>query len=159
MNNPISDCFDTRDLIEYIEFIGNDFVETWNTTYKRNYKIGVIINEDIEDPEEFEEALDVVDIDFENEDFTSLLYQSDIDEYNSLIKFQDELEQADDYQYGVTVIREDYFVDYCKNFLEDCGYIKSDMPHWIEIDYDATADNMKADYIEVEYEGDTYYAR
>ena len=29
----------------------------------------------------------------------------------------------------------------------------------VKIDYESTANNMKADYTEVEYDGDTYYAR
>lgn len=33
------------------------------------------------------------------------------------------------------------------------------MPSWIVIDYEATADNVKADYSGVTYEGDTYYIR
>jgi hypothetical protein len=158
MNNPIDSIFDTRDLIEYIDFLETEFVQTWNNTYKRYYKLRSILSDNPEDLP-FEVATDIDDIDLENIDFTDRLDYEQLDEYNGVMELQNELEQTDDYRYGITVIREDHFTDYCKEFLQDCGYIKKDMPYWIEIDYESTANNMKADYTEVEYDGDTYYAR
>jgi hypothetical protein len=33
------------------------------------------------------------------------------------------------------------------------------LPDWIVIDWDATADNLKVDYTEVEFDGVTYLVR
>ena len=57
---------------------------------------------------------------------------------------------------GVTLIPESEFVAYCRELLEDCGDIPKNLPHYITIDWDDTADNIKVDYSEIEYDGDTY---
>ncbi len=43
--------------------------------------------------------------------------------------------------------------------LEDIGDLPSDLPSYIEIDWDKTADNLRVDYSEVEYQGTTYLVR
>jgi hypothetical protein len=57
------------------------------------------------------------------------------------------------------LIEEDDFDEYCKELLEDCGYISKDFPVWIEIDWDATANNVRQDYQEVEFRGTNYLFR
>ena len=57
---------------------------------------------------------------------------------------------------GVTLIPESEFVAYCHKLLEDCGDIPKNLPHYITIDWDDTADNIKVDSSEIEYDGDTY---
>jgi hypothetical protein len=43
--------------------------------------------------------------------------------------------------------------------IEDCGYIPKDLPGWIVLDMDATAENVKADYTAVDFDGVTYWVR
>lgn len=43
--------------------------------------------------------------------------------------------------------------------LVDIGYLPKDLPSWIEIDWNATAYNVRQDYDSVEYQGDTYWGR
>ena len=63
-----------------------------------------------------------------------------------------------EWKYGVTLIDEDDFEDYCQEFVEDCGYISKDTPQLIKnnIDWSGIADDMKQDYTEVDFRGDTY---
>ena len=61
--------------------------------------------------------------------------------------------------YPVTLIRDSYFMDYCRETLEDCGYIPGDLPTWIEIDYEATACNMQVDYTSIDIGKVTYWYR
>jgi Antirestriction protein (ArdA) len=65
--------------------------------------------------------------------------------------------------YPVTLIRDHYFTDYARELLEDCGDIPKDIPHYIAIDWDATADNIRVDYSSVEVPHDnrwvTYWYR
>jgi hypothetical protein len=85
---------------------------------------------------------------------------SEIEELNNLKKLASECENdADDWQYGATLIRDSYFRDHARELLEDCGYIPKDLPHWIEIDWEATARNMLTDYTSVEFDGVTYWYR
>jgi hypothetical protein len=58
--------------------------------------------------------------------------------------------------YEVTLIPEDEFAEYTEDLCKDCGYISKDFPSWIEIDWEATADNVRGDYNEIEFEGTTY---
>lgn len=61
--------------------------------------------------------------------------------------------------YPVTLIRESYFTDYTQEMLEDCGTIPRDLPHWVHIDWEATAREVKVDYSSVEIDGVTYFYR
>jgi hypothetical protein len=61
--------------------------------------------------------------------------------------------------YPVTLIRDSHFTSYAREMLEDCGTIPRDLPTWIEIDWKATARNVKMDYTSVEIDGVTYWTR
>ena len=61
--------------------------------------------------------------------------------------------------YPVTLIRDDYFEEYARELVEDCGYIAKDFPSWIEVDWKATARNVRMDYTSVEYGDVTYWSR
>lgn len=81
-------------------------------------------------------------------------------EYDELKKVCEEGEESSsDWSYGETLIRSDYFTDYIFETLEDCGYIPKDMPWWIVIDREATAENCKDDYTYINIYGETYYLR
>lgn len=61
--------------------------------------------------------------------------------------------------YPVTLVREDYFTEYSRELVEECGYISKDFPWWIVVDWDATAKNVRMDYTSVEFKGQTYWTR
>lgn len=61
--------------------------------------------------------------------------------------------------YPITAVRDSYFVEYTKELLEDCGDLPKDLPHYIEIDWHATARNIRTDYTAVEFDGVTYWVR
>jgi hypothetical protein len=81
-------------------------------------------------------------------------------ELNDLEELAEEAEgYAADWKYGETLIRETYWVDYCQELCEDIGDIPKNIPHYIEIDWGKTAENIKADYTTVEYGNVTYLIR
>jgi len=61
---------------------------------------------------------------------------------------------------GVYFIDEDYFEDYAKEFAHDIGAI-DDETTWpaTHIDWAAAADEIRYDYTEVEFQGNTYLFR
>lgn len=61
--------------------------------------------------------------------------------------------------YPVTLIRDSYFTDYAQELVEDCGYISKDFPTWIEVDWEATAHNVRMDYSAAAFAGVTYWFR
>jgi hypothetical protein len=66
---------------------------------------------------------------------------------------------AADWSHGATLIRDDYFTDYARELVSDIGGMPREIPDYIVIDWEATADNLKADYTTVTIEGTDYYVR
>ena len=61
--------------------------------------------------------------------------------------------------YPVTLVCDSYFTTYARELLEECGTIPRDLPSWVEIDWEATARNVRVDYTPVEIDGVTYWYR
>jgi hypothetical protein len=66
---------------------------------------------------------------------------------------------APDWQYGETLIHEDYFTDYAEELVKDTAGLPRDIPPYIVIDWEATAENLKVDYTEIVFKGQTFYIR
>jgi hypothetical protein len=81
------------------------------------------------------------------------------DEYLPLVKLVKECEGCGDWEYGETMIHRRIFVDYCRERCVDCEYIPENLPTWIEIDWQKTADNMEQDYTTVDFDGHEYLIR
>lgn len=82
------------------------------------------------------------------------------EEYAMLVAFAKEAsDYAEDWQYGATLVHESYFEKYCEEMVKDCGDLPQDIPWYIVIDWEATANNMRQDYTEVELDGETYLIR
>lgn len=81
-------------------------------------------------------------------------------ELRELQELQSEAEgYAPDWSDGATLIRDDHFTDYVQNMLADIGDLPRDLPHYIVIDWEATASNIQQDYTSVEFGGVTYWVR
>lgn len=92
------------------------------------------------------------------------LSEEDRAEYNeelkNLKKFAEEgADYYPDWEYGVSLIPESEFVEYTEELLKDCGDLPSEVPWYIAIDWEKTAENIKVDYTEIEYNGTTYLGR
>lgn len=61
--------------------------------------------------------------------------------------------------YPGTLIADPHFTDYARELLEDCGTIPRDIPDYIEIDWNATARNIRVDYSPIDIDGVTYWYR
>jgi hypothetical protein len=84
----------------------------------------------------------------------------DSKEYEALKSLADEASDcSSDWTYGETLIRHDYWRTYVQELLEDCGDIPANIPHYIEIDWQATARNIAVDYTTVSFDGVDYYIR
>lgn len=85
------------------------------------------------------------------------------DEFNDLKKVIDDLqgnggdEQWRGHWYPMTLINESHFTDYCEELVNDVEDFK--IPSYVEIDWEATADNMKADYSSIDVGNNVYFYR
>lgn len=141
------DIIDTRDIIERIE-------ELEESISKEHEASGF---ED--DVREFAEA--VVAGDYAAED--SLIEEAA--ELATLLALMDDLkgnggdEQWRGDWYPLTLIHEDHFVEAMQELCQDIGAVPADLPAYLVIDWSATAENLRADYTSVEFEGHTYWYR
>jgi len=88
------------------------------------------------------------------------LVADDLQEYKTLKEFASEFEDyCEDYIYGAGAIHENYFTEYCMEMLADCGELPAEIPDYIAINEEATAENLKADYTEIDFDGQTYFVR
>lgn len=139
----IQDIIDTRDLIEKRDELKQSILDSFLETFE-HYE---------DQTDDFDDILfDEEEIQSWKEDWEDELEQ--IEEINNI---EDSI--GSEFDYGVTLVREDYWEDYVEDLLVEIGYLPKDLPSWIEIDWEATANNVKVDYTEVEYQGQTYYGR
>ena len=90
----------------------------------------------------------------------SLANPDEADELKALEALAEEAEgYAPDWKHGATLIRDSYFVDYAEELCKDIGDMPQDIPSYIEIDWEKTAENIQVDYTSVEFDGVTYWVR
>jgi hypothetical protein len=137
---------DTRDLIEEREVAMQTILDAWNEQFEDNQV------------ENFED-IDLTDEDLDTEDFQQQ-YDDEYTTINEINTLEDEISSSE-FDDGLFLVDEDNFEEYCKDFLEDCGYFGNDFPQWIKnnIDWNGITDDMKQDYQEVEFRGTTYLYR
>ena len=134
---------DTRDLIETRDELKQEILDSFLENFPHYEEM----------TESFEDIL------FEEEEIESWKqdWQEEINQITCIDEVEDEI--GSEFDFGVTLIPEDDFTDYVEDLLKGCEYISDDFPSWIEIDWEATAENVKQDYSELEYEGETYFYR
>lgn len=82
-------------------------------------------------------------------------------ELNALSALIDEgRNSSDDWEYGATLVRDSYFVEYAQQLAEDIGAVSGDVgwPHSC-IDWERAADELQMDYTSVDFDGVTYWTR
>jgi len=136
-----------------------DFLDTRDLNEKREELKTQIFDAFIEEFPQYEEITESYeDINFDEEEIQGFLdlWNDEIEEIKEIDNIEDE---CSEFNFGETLINEDYFTEYVKELLTDCGYISSDFPHWIEINWEETASNVMQEYSELEYQGQTFYFR
>lgn len=142
------------DLEDAIEAAGDDLAEA-------KAEIGKLEKEDEPDPDELSRLRDAVteaENDLKEAEEALDAWEGNYgEEYNCLDSEEDTIRCAA--EEGETLIKEGDFTDYAMELCCDLGYIPSGFPDWIEVDWEATAENIKADYVEVELHCGTYLVR
>jgi hypothetical protein len=139
--------------------MGN-YIDTRNLAERREALKQEILDSFLENFPHYEEMTESFeDIRFEEEEIESWKEYfeeelKEIEEINSI-----EVELGSEFEYGVTLVDVDDWEEYVEELLEDIGYIPKDFPSWIEIDWESTANNVKVDYMEVTYQGNSYLGR
>lgn len=93
--------------------------------------------------------------------YTEWLESEDAAELKALLSLQEEAKgYSDDWRHGAALIRDSYFEEYAEQFADDIGAINKDA-HWPIncIDWKKAAEDLQADYTEVDYDGVSYWVR
>lgn len=135
--NNSDDVIDSRDVIRRLHELEDE----------RESLVSVLEDAAPEDKEEAD--ADIADWDEDNGD--ELKQLRDLNE--------DGEDTVSEWEYGATLVRESYWVEYIQELLEDIGDVPRKMPPYLVIDWEATADNLLPDYNQVDFNGVTYYVR
>lgn len=67
---------------------------------------------------------------------------------------------AEDWEFGVTLIHDDYFVEYSREIAFEIEVVSRDEEWPLNcIDWEQAAEALKVDYSPVEFDGETYWVR
>ena len=169
-NISFNSSLDSRDIqeeIDNIESLKNDYESDLESL---NEELNNLESDlyDIENAEDYEGKENDIDDKLEEISNKELEVQECEFEYNRYSEELAELEELKEevsnnsdegFEYGIQLIHENDIDDYLRELLLDCGYLPNDLPSWIEIDWNATYNNMKQDYSEIELNGNTFYVR
>ena len=169
-NISFNSSLDSRDIQEEIDNIEGLKNEYELNSEELNSELDNLESDlyDVESSEDYDGKQNDIDDKLEEISSKELEIQECEVEYN---RYSDELEELEalkeeisnnseeGFEYGIQLIHENDIDDYLHEMLIDCGYIPKDLPSWIEIDWQATYDNMKQDYSELELNGNTFYVR
>lgn len=142
------DLLDSRDIIDRIEELAKIQIKAFNEQQSIEGDDDLQIDEDDYNDKHFREWLN------QGADL-----EDDRSELIALLALNDECENLSDWKYGETLIHASYWVDYVYDLLRECGDLPKDIPHYIEIDWDATANNIEQDYMRVDFDGEEYLIR
>ncbi len=62
-----------------------------------------------------------------------------------------------DWRHGATLIRDSYWAEYAQELVNETESLNA--PDYVVIDWEATAENLKADYTSVDFDGVEYWIR
>ena len=160
---------DSRDIIERIDELTGDFqalvddIEAAETDEEREMAFSALSAWLIRHTNTVPDLKTTEEIAFD--DVSEWAESDDAHELKALLALADEAECSPGWSYGETLIHEDYFTDYIEELINDCyelpkEFNSGDWP-WrhMTIDYVAAADEAKQDYMEVNFDGASYYIR
>ena len=106
----------------------------------------------------YDDTISVDDLRDAVDELAERVDELDQDEREELRVLSVLLEEVDNYGCDY-LVNDSYFSEYARDLLEDCEIIPRNLPHYIVIDWDATADNIRQDYTAFEFRGKTFWGR
>ena len=106
----------------------------------------------------YDDTIDSRDIETRIEELTSMERdESEDQELAMLTEIRDELGDHPEWEYGLLLISDFYFSTYVQEMLEDDGTVPQDLPWYVSIDWEQTADNIKCDYDSIDIKGYEFF--
>lgn len=141
--------------MSYTDYNGDDTIDS--------RELAELLAEMASDRNDLEDAVEEAEDDEAKAEAEAALAEWDDDngeEYEALKAFCEEAEQyCGDWVHGVQLILDEHWDEYAEQLTDDLGALPSGIPEWVVIDWEATAENLKADYTAVEWGPYTYWVR
>ena len=156
MDDLTNDVIDSRDVIKRRDDLQDEL--TACGTFKVNeFLERYHAPRDELNAEEIEELTDWLN-EFSGE-FDIDAYEDDVKELEALNTFIDKCSNYGDFDHGTSVIADDYFKTYAQDLANDIGAIDQRSTDWPcnHIDWDAAADDLKHDYMSIDFNDETYW--
>lgn len=88
------------------------------------------------------------------------MHNDDREELHALLDLAEEGESLSDWEYGETLIHDNYFDEYAEQLAEDIGLIDPEAGWPLNcIDWERAADLLRQDYTEISFGGEIYWGR
>ncbi len=116
--------------------------------------------QDCIDSRNIEERIKYLEEQADKEEHYTGEHEDEKEELQKLKALKEAVGDDENWEFGITFIAESYFEDYAREFAEDIGAIKKD-GEWPTncIDWESAANELKIDFSEVDFDGETYYYR
>lgn len=154
------DMIDSRAVIERIEELESLLEDCENEAREAAERARIEFLAALEDGEPYDEedlvrAMDAAAAEHEPD-------TDDVEELAALKALAEEAESSPDWIYGEVLIRDSYFREYAEQLADDIGAVNckhaNDWP-LRHIDWERAAEELKADYFSVDYDGVEYWIR
>ena len=156
------DIIDSRDVIARLEEFQDEFDLLESALEDAKDELMAHRMENLDFVENEDEPL-VMAVDEAQEALDQFNQSFDKDELDTLVEVNNDADHAPDWIHGTPLIRESYFTDYIKDLIGDCYEEPKGLDSWpwnnMTMDWEAAAEEAKADYFDVEVEGYTYFIR
>ena len=91
---------------------------------------------------------------------SEIIDEAEAEELKCLKELADDGEGSPDWQYVAVLISDSYFPQYAQELAEDIGAVDADAEWPLRhIDWEAAAEELKADYFSVDFDGVEYWIR
>ena len=160
---------DSRNIVKRIDELTGDFqalvddIEAAETDEEREMAFSTLSAWLIGDTDIVPDLKALEGISFD--DVSDWAESDDAHELKALLALADEADCSPDWSYGGVLLHEDYFTVYIEELINDCYELPKEFNSgawpWrhMTIDYEAAADEAKQDYMEVNFDGETYWIR
>lgn len=137
---------DSRDLANRLEEL-REMKQAIEDAEERLQRLRIVENPSDNELEQAEKAL---------EDAKEAFGEDEASELKDLENAESEIPE---FTSGNTLVPRDEWIEYVEELVKDIGDLPKKIPHYIVIDWEATAKNIEADYSEIEIQGTTFLYR
>ena len=156
----MDDVIDSREVISRRDELQSEYDELEAAYEEAEHdQLQALLDHDTVDakgiPEELRPLIEAVNLAQGNLNDFNTEYGEELASLNALC--HDGENASEDWEWGTTLIRGSYFEDYAREMVEDAYDLK--IPDVVEVNWEATARNVRMDYTPIEFDGVTYWVR